>query len=50
MGVYGRRCRERNVHLTIKPIALAMLLVFLTTREVNRIRVPGLEVRKQLLG
>lgn len=41
---------ERNVRLKIRPIALAMPLVFLTTRDVNRIRAVGLEVRKQLLG
>lgn len=40
---------ERNVHLKIRPIALAMPLVFLTTRDVNRIRVLGLEVRSNYL-
>lgn len=33
---------ERNVHLQIRPTALAMLLVFSTTRDVSRIRIPGL--------
>jgi hypothetical protein len=33
---------ERNVHLQIRPTALAMLLVFLTTRDVSGIRIPGL--------
>lgn len=41
---------ERNVHLQIRPTALAMLLVFSTTRDVSGIRIPGLRVRKQLLG
>ena len=41
---------ERNVYPKIRPIALAMPLVFMTTRDVNRIRAAGFEVRKQLLG
>lgn len=36
---------ERNVHLKIRPIALAMPLVFLTTRDVSTIGALGLEVR-----
>lgn len=50
MCVYGRHLRGKECTLKIRPIALAMLLVFLTTRDVNRIRALGLEVRKQLLG
>lgn len=44
------RLEERNVCPKIRLVPLAMPLVFMTTRNVNRIRAPGFEVRKQLLG